>query len=38
MKTDNENLTRIILDVFLRKYYTIYDLGKNSVGFAESSS
>jgi hypothetical protein len=21
-------------DVFLRKYYTVYDLGKNAVGFA----
>jgi saccharopepsin len=21
-------------DVFLKKYYTVYDLGKNAVGFA----
>ena len=33
-------LVRILLadsftgDVFLRKYYTVYDLGKHSVGFA----
>lgn len=23
-------------DVFLRKYYTVYDLGRNAVGFARS--
>jgi saccharopepsin len=23
-------------DVFLRKYYTVYDLGRNAVGFAKS--
>ncbi|RDX55615.1 endopeptidase [Lentinus brumalis] len=27
----------IIGDVFLRKYYTVYDLGKNAVGFAEAA-
>jgi len=27
----------IIGDVFLRKYYTVYDLGKNAVGFANSA-
>ncbi|KAI5479412.1 hypothetical protein MNV49_003556 [Pseudohyphozyma bogoriensis] len=27
----------IIGDVFLRKYYTVYDLGKNAVGFAKST-
>ncbi|KAJ3375441.1 Vacuolar protease A [Allomyces arbusculus] len=27
----------IVGDVFLRKYFTVYDLGKNRVGFAESS-
>lgn len=27
----------IVGDVFLRKYYTIYDLGKNAVGFAKST-
>jgi saccharopepsin len=26
----------IIGDVFLRKYYTVYDLGRNAVGFAKS--
>lgn len=26
----------IVGDVFLRKYYTIYDLGKNAVGFAKA--
>ncbi|KAJ7590976.1 endopeptidase [Mycena floridula] len=26
----------IIGDVFLRKYYTVYDLGRNAVGFAQS--
>ncbi|OWZ59865.1 saccharopepsin [Cryptococcus neoformans c45] len=26
----------IVGDVFLRKYYTVYDLGRNAVGFAES--
>lgn len=26
----------IVGDVFLRKYYTIYDLGRNAVGFAKS--
>ncbi|KAG0328425.1 Vacuolar protease A [Podila humilis] len=26
----------IVGDVFLRKYYSVYDLGKNRVGFAES--
>jgi len=26
----------VIGDVFLRKYYTVYDLGKNAVGFAKS--
>ncbi|SGY25591.1 BQ5605_C018g08644 [Microbotryum silenes-dioicae] len=26
----------IIGDVFLRRYYTVYDLGKNAVGFAEA--
>ncbi|KAG6855361.1 hypothetical protein H0H87_004355 [Tephrocybe sp. NHM501043] len=26
----------IVGDVFLRKYYTVYDFGKNAVGFAES--
>jgi saccharopepsin len=24
----------IVGDVFLRKYYTVYDLGRNAVGFA----
>lgn len=28
----------IIGDVFLRKYFTIYDLGKNAVGFADSNA
>jgi saccharopepsin len=23
-------------DVFLRKYYTVYDLGRNAVGFAKA--
>jgi Eukaryotic aspartyl protease len=23
-------------DVFLRRYYTVYDLGRNAVGFAEA--
>ncbi|CAD6572710.1 MAG: Vacuolar protease A [Cyphobasidiales sp. Tagirdzhanova-0007] len=27
----------IIGDVFLRKWYTVYDLGRNAVGFAESA-
>ncbi|RDB26453.1 Vacuolar aspartic protease [Hypsizygus marmoreus] len=27
----------IIGDVFLRKYFTVYDLGRNAVGFAESA-
>lgn len=26
----------IVGDVFLRRYYTVYDLGRNAVGFAES--
>jgi len=26
----------IVGDVFLRKFYTVYDLGRNAVGFAES--
>jgi saccharopepsin len=26
----------IVGDVFLRKYYTVYDLGRNAVGFAKS--
>ncbi|KAI0092416.1 endopeptidase [Irpex rosettiformis] len=26
----------IVGDVFLRKYYTVYDLGRNAVGFAEA--
>jgi saccharopepsin len=26
----------IVGDVFLRRYYTIYDLGKNAVGFAKA--
>lgn len=26
----------IVGDVFLRKFYTIYDLGRDAVGFAES--
>ncbi|PWN35147.1 Asp-domain-containing protein [Meira miltonrushii] len=26
----------IVGDVFLRKYYTVYDLGKNAVGFAKA--
>ncbi|KAJ7507853.1 endopeptidase [Mycena galericulata] len=26
----------IVGDVFLRKYFTVYDLGKNAVGFAQS--
>ncbi|EJD53628.1 aspartic peptidase A1 [Auricularia subglabra TFB-10046 SS5] len=27
----------IVGDVFLRKYFTVYDLGRNAVGFAEST-
>jgi len=27
----------IIGDVFLRKYFTVYDLGRNAVGFAKST-
>jgi len=27
----------IVGDVFLRRYFTVYDLGKNAVGFAEST-
>ncbi|TFK23274.1 endopeptidase [Coprinopsis marcescibilis] len=27
----------IVGDVFLRKYYTVYDLGRNAVGFAQSA-
>jgi len=27
----------IVGDVFLRKFYTVYDLGRNAVGFAESA-
>jgi len=27
----------VIGDVFLRKYFTVYDLGRNAVGFAESA-
>lgn len=27
----------IIGDSFLRKWYTVYDLGNNAVGFAEST-
>ncbi|CCM01585.1 uncharacterized protein FIBRA_03645 [Fibroporia radiculosa] len=27
----------IIGDVFLRRYYTVYDLGRNAVGFAEAA-
>lgn len=26
----------IVGDVFLRKYYTVYDLGRNAVGFAKA--
>jgi len=26
----------IIGDVFLRRYYTVYDLGRNAIGFAKS--
>lgn len=26
----------IIGDVFLRKWYTVYDLGRNAVGFAKA--
>lgn len=27
-------LTGVLGDVFLRKYYTVYDVGRNAVGFA----
>jgi saccharopepsin len=27
----------IVGDVFLRKYFTVYDLGRNAVGFAPSA-
>lgn len=27
----------IIGDVFLRRFYTVYDLGNNAVGFAKST-
>lgn len=26
----------IVGDVFLRRYFTVYDLGRNAVGFAKS--
>lgn len=29
-----EELMGVVGDVFLRQYYTAYDMGKNAVGFA----
>jgi saccharopepsin len=33
---DGYGLISILGDVFLRRYFTVYDLGRNAVGFAES--
>ena len=33
----NERLTASAGDVFLRRYFTVYDLGRNAIGFAKSA-